>query len=35
VAAQADFESKIEAKFKAVHNIIVSSAQFQTLSTRI
>jgi len=33
VAAQVDFESKIEAKLKALHYILVSSAKFLALST--
>jgi hypothetical protein len=32
VAAQVEFESKIEAKLKAVYHVLVSSAYFQALS---
>jgi hypothetical protein len=32
-AAQVEIDSKIEAKLKAVYHVIVSSAQFQAVST--
>jgi hypothetical protein len=35
VAAQVEFECKIDAKLKALYHILVRSDEFQALSTRI